>query len=189
MSRLFVKILFLFLASVGLGLAQCPSQSLSPSSPQINCVDQLFYNGSSQLIYDCAAGAQQPQFTWYKSSATLTNIVVTTNSGVITFGSTSYLWVGARITVAGSATTALNDTYKVTAVSGSTATITTVGVADGTYADAGLRISTTAPRLDAQVWAIQVLTYAATLLSGTYWAGPPTSTVPHGLKCSDRALY
>lgn len=181
----------LLTALAGACFAQGAVNQVSAPPPD-NYVQQLFYDGSNNLIYACRAVAYQPLTTFYKSSATLTNIVVTTNgvsSGVITFSSTSYLWVGAQITVAGSATAALNGTYKVTAVSGSTATITTVGVSDATYTDATLTVSTRAPLLNAAVWAIQALTYdGSNNLTGTYWTGTPSPTVPM-LACSARASY
>ena len=157
-------------------------------SPNNSVVQQLFYSGSN-LTYVCYAPALTPLTTFYKSSSTLTNIVVTTGSAVATFSSTSFLWVGAQVTVAGSATALVNGTYKITAVSGSTATFTTTA-ADGTYTDAGLTLSTTAPLLNEATWAINVLVYnGSNALIGTYWAGTPSGTPANGLRCSNRTNY
>jgi hypothetical protein len=169
--------------------AQCTVGSQSPAAPQQNCAVTMYYSGTD-LIYICSANAIQPTATFYKSSTTLTSIVVATNVGTITFSSTSYLWIGALVTVAGSTTSALNATYKVTAVSGSTATITTSGVSDGTYNNAALTVSTQSPLLNSLVWAIQALTYDGSHnLTGIYWAGPISASIPHNLACSNRANY
>jgi hypothetical protein len=156
-------------------------------SPPNSVVQQLFYSGSN-LIYVCNAPAYSKLSTFYISSGTLTNVVVSGGTGTITFSSTSYLWQGAQITLAGSATTALNGTYKVTAVSGSTATITT-SAANGTYTDATLTLSTRAPLLNDHVWAIQEFVYASSVLTGTYWAGTPSVTPSSGLQCSNGANF
>jgi hypothetical protein len=156
-------------------------------SPPNSVVQQLQYSGST-LEAVCYGPALNPLTTFYKSSSTLTNIAVSTGTATITFSSTSYLWQGAQITVAGSATTALNGSYRVTAVSGSTATFTTAAV-DGTYTDAGLTVSTTAPLLNAKVWAIQILVYSGANLINTYWAGVPSVTPANGLICSNWASY
>ena len=183
--------LILFLGVLGIpAFAQCTAGSMSTSSTQANCVQQLFYNSTPSLTYVCAANALQPVSTFYRSSSTLTSIVVATNVGTINFSSTSYLWVGATVVVAGSTTSALNGTYQVSAVSGSTATIATSGVADATYNNAAMTVSTTSPLLNASVWAIQVLKYNATpSLTSVFWAGLPSTSVPHALKCSDRGNY
>lgn len=186
--RTVILLLVLLVVGSGLGWGQGAVNQVSAPPPD-NYVNQLYYDGSNNLTYVCRAAAIQPLTTWYKSSTTLTSIVVLTNVGTINFSSTSYLWVGAQITVAGSTTSALNGTYKVTAVSGSTATITTSGVSNATYNNAALTVSTRAPLLNSAVWAIQALTYdGSNLLTGVYWAGTPSPTVPL-LACSSRASY
>lgn len=144
---------------------------------------------SSTPQYVCQAQAVQP-VTTFPLGGTLTNIVVSSNVGTITFTSTSYLWVGAQITVTGATVaTALNATYKVTGVSGSTATITTAGVANATYTDAGMMVATNAPLLNNPVWAIQITQYTSGSPSDQYWAGTPSPVPPMNLKCSSRASY
>ena len=182
-----LKSVFFVLILAALAFGQGSVNQISGPPPD-NRVSQFFYSGTN-LQYICSAAALQQPTTFTVAAKTLTNIVVSTNAGTITFGSTSYLWPGATITVSGSATAALNATYKVTAVSGSTASITTSGVGDATYADAALVITTSAPLLNKAVWAIQVLTYTTSTLTGSYWAGGPYAPVPQGLACSSRAAY
>lgn len=181
------KFLALILLSGPLFGQQAVNQSDGPTPN--NYVNLFFYDGSNNLAYVCSAPGLQAVSTFYRSSSTLTNIVVTSNVGVITFSSTSYLWVGARITVAGSTTAALNGTYPVTAVSGSTASIATSGVGDATYNNAAMTVYTSAPLLNSAIWAIKALTYTSTTLTGTRWLGTPAVVVPHTLLCSSRATY
>ncbi len=188
MPRFLTLSLFVLLWA-GLASAQCIPGSQNQQNTAQNCVAQFWYDGATNLQYMCSANALQPITTFYKSSSTLTSIVVSSNTGTINFATTSYLWPGALVTVAGSTTAALNGTYRVLTVSTTTATITTSGVGDATYSNAALTVSTLAPLINAPVWAIQVFTYTGTTLLSSYWAGNPSSTVPHGLRCSDRANY
>jgi hypothetical protein len=171
-------------------MAQGQGQAVNQvgGSPPNSTVQQFFYSGSN-LTYACSAPAVTAVSVFYVASGTLTNVVVATGTGTINFPATAQLWPGMQITLAGSATTALNATYKVTAVSGSTATITTTGVANGTYADTSLTLSTVAPLLNENAWAIQVFIYAGSTLTGSYWAGTPSVTPSSGLACSNRANY
>lgn len=178
-----IAVLVLAAAAFGQGPAVNQVQGPTP-----NDFVSYFDLGSTPQ-YQCMAQALQPRTTWYKSSGTVTQIAVSSNVGTITFSGTSYLWVGARVTVAGSATAALNATYSVTVVSGSTATITTSGVSDGTYTDSTMTVYTTAPLLNQSVWAIQVTQYSGGSPSGQYWAGTPAATPPMNLACSNRRNY
>lgn len=168
-------------------LAEAQPSACVPGSRDA-CVQQDFYTGSN-LTSICYAPQNSPSNAnkWSVALSNLTNISVATNVGTVNFTSTSYFWVGMRITVSGSATSALNGTYKVTAVSGSTATITTAGVSDGTYTDPV--VTTTNPVLNQLVWGIQVLTYdGSNNFIGSYWAASLIA-VNYGLACSDRAKY
>lgn len=176
----------LFSLSAWSQAAQTVNQVSAPP-PDVN-VRQYFQDGSGNLIYVCIAPQDSPSNAnqWSVALSNLTNIVVLTNVGTINFTSTSYLWVGQQITIAGSATTALNGTYKVTAVTGTTATIATSGVGNATYTD--MAITTRNPVLNQAVWAIQALTYSGTTLTGSYWA--LSRNTPNGLlACSNRANY
>ncbi len=154
-----------------------------------NGVSLYYYNGSNQITYICWAPSNVTPTT-YTIGATpgFTQIVVAANVGTITFSTTAYLWVGQSITVAGFATTALNGTYIVTAVSGSTATITTSGVSNATYNDSGATITTSGPVLNAAVWNVQVFTYSGGYLATSYYAGGGTAP-SQGKLCSARATY
>src|SRR5580704_10618518 len=83
-----------------------------------------YYDIGSTPQYICYAQALQPPGTSFSIAAsTLTNIAVSANVGTITFSGTTYLWTGAVIKISGATVaTALNGSYSVTAVSGSTAT-------------------------------------------------------------------
>ena len=183
-----LKSIFLLFLLAAVAFSQGAAVNQVSGAPPNNQVQQLFYTGAN-IQYLCVADAQQQPTQFKVSDKTLTQIVVSTNVGTITFSSTSYLWVGARITVSGSTTAALNGTYTVTGVSAATATITTAAVGDATYNNAAMVITTNAPLLNKPVWAIEVFTYASSLMSGAYWAGGPSIPVPLTLVCSNRALY
>lgn len=146
----------------------------------------FFYDGSSNLQYICWARQNQMASTSVSVAAsTLTSIVVLTNVGTVTHPSHG-LYVGARITVTGGSDTDLNTTYTIATVTNANVyTIATANVSNATYTT-GLAISTTNPLTSAAKWAIQVLTYATTTLTGSFWAN---SSVGYGLACSDRTSY
>lgn len=184
-------------------LALCVSAFAQQGSPvnQVNGVPPnsgvyLYYYGSngasaSQVSYICFAPQLTSQPTVYTIGATpgLVSIAVSSNTATATFSATAQLWVGQQVTVVASGTTALNGTYKILTVSGSTATFTTSGVSDATYSVAGTTLSTSNPVLNANVWAIQVFTYVSTNLTGSYYAGAANTSVPNQLACSNRANY
>ncbi len=149
----------------------------------------FYYDGSSNLQYICwARQNQMKDSTQKRSDSTLTSIVVLTNVGTVTTASAHGLYIGARVVITGATVdTDLNATYTVATVGSSTTyTIATSSVANATYTDAGLVITTTYPLTTAPVWAIQVLTYATTTLTGSFWA---RASVGYGLACTDRTTY
>jgi hypothetical protein len=150
-----------------------------------------FYDGSNNLIYECRSPQNQfnnnlPGNPGYFSVAqgNLTNIVVAAGTATINFPSTSFMWVGMQVVVAGSATTALNGTYKILTVSGSTATFTTAA-GNGTYVDAS--VSTLSPQVNQAVWAIHAFVYVGTTVQSSYWAGGVSQG--KGVACSNRANF
>lgn len=181
-----MKKLLFYLPFVCLAWGQGQAVNQVSAPPPAPWVSFYYYDGSSNLQYVCQAASHQATTT-FRVPATLTNIVVSSNTGTITFASTSYLWPGAWITISGSATSALNGTYKILTVSSATATITTSGVSDATYTD--MSIATNSPLLNASVWALHVYTYTGTTLLSDYWAGLPSLTVPNQIACSNRANY
>jgi hypothetical protein len=148
-------------------------------------------SGNTQVTFICYAPALSTTTTYaIGSTPELTSIVVLTNVGTINFAATAQLWVGQRVTVAGSSTSALNGTYRINSVSGTTATITTSGVSNATYNNAALTVSTSQPILSASVWAIQAFPFTDTSVNATYFAGTPTAGgVPSQLACSNRTAY
>lgn len=186
-----VKLFAVFVVCAGLVFGQ--AQAVNPVSgpPPFGTVQQYYFNGSNQPTYICSSSQFAPTTTFaIGGSPAFTNIVVLSNVGTITFGATAQFWVGQQLTVAASTTAALNATYKVQTVSGSTVTITTVGVADATYSNAAMTVSTSEPLLNASLWSIQVFNYPTANLGTSYWGGNPQgNTIPAGLKCSDRSNY
>lgn len=146
--------------------------------------------GNTNVTAICMAPAATSLATVFAIGSTpaLTNIVVASNVGTITFGATAQVWVGQRVTVAASTTSALNGTYRINTVSGSTATITTSGVADATYSNAAMTLSTTGPLLNAALWAIQVFTYTNASANASYYASGGIQ-ITQGLACSNRTTY
>jgi hypothetical protein len=79
---------------------------------------------------------------YYHSTGALVSIVVSSNVATATISAPHGFIVGRRLTVAGSATSALNGSYVVGSVPASTTlTFATSGVGDGTYTDTGLRLT------------------------------------------------
>lgn len=187
-----MKRLLLTLAlAAGSLFAQGQSVNQVQGPPPQAWVSQFYYNGSNQVTYICTAQQSAPLTTFaIAGTPALTNIVVATDVGTITFGASAQFWVGQQLTVAASTTAALNGTYKVQTVIGSTVTITTAGVADATYNNAAMTVSTVEPLLNASLWSIQVFNYPTANLGTSYWGGlPQGSTVPQGLACSNRGNY
>lgn len=184
-----LKLLAVFAACSAALFGQAQAVNLVQGPPPQAWVSLFYYNGSNQITYICTAPSAGGPVTTYSvgGSPAVTNIVVSGGTGTITFGATAQLWVGQKITTAGSATTALNGVYPLLTVSGSTATITT-SAADATYTD--MTISTAQPRLDQLLWSIQIFTYASGNLATSYWGGTPTGvTVPQNLACSNKGNY
>lgn len=170
-------------------LALPPAHAANEACIKQACTRLFFYDGSSNLQYICEALQRQAVATTVtKAATTLTNIVVSTNVATVTTSSAHKLYPGARVTVTGATVdTDLNASYVVLTV-GSTTTYTfaTVAVADATYTDAGLVISTNNALTSAPVWAIQIQTYTSTTLTGVYMAG---ATRGFGLSCDSRTSY
>jgi hypothetical protein len=171
---------------------QIVNQSGGPPPQPI--IGLLFYDVSNNLQYSCKALQIQPQTTVFSiAAATLTNISVASTVATATTASAHKLYVGARLVVTGSATSAVNGTYSVTSV-GTTTLVFTTTAADGTYTDAALKIATQQPQTSAAVWAIEIFTNPSNLLSSYYWALPngapaPGSAPPMNAKCDDRSKY
>lgn len=145
--------------------------------------------GNTQVSAICMAPAQVAPTVYVIANApTITNIVVAANVGTITLGTTAQFWVGQIVTASGSTTAALNASYRINTVSGSTATITTVGVGDATYNNAALTLTTSGPVLNALIWAIQLFPFTNSSVNASYYAGGGTQ-ITQGLACSNRTAY
>lgn len=158
--------------------------------PPISDPTQIFsYDANSNLQYICSATAQQPSFSWTRSTSTLTSIVVLSNVGTVTTSAAHGLAVGNLSTASGATVAStLNGTYYIQTVpSPTTYTITTSGVANGTYTESTLAVASTAPRSSAAIWVIEKLSYnASNLLSMKQWAsGSPNS---YTFVCDNRAV-
>lgn len=149
--------------------AQVPNVAISKEPPNEAVTTLTFYDANGVPQYICKAFSRQPLFTWAvtatASTGTLTSIAVATNVGTVTtaangtYPANHGLLPGSLVNVTGSATTALNGLYIVqTAPSGTTFTITTSGVADGTYNDSTLKVASTAPRSSFAMWSVERFT-------------------------------
>lgn len=173
-----MRLLCLFLAALPLAFGQGQAVSQVDDPPPTGVVQLLFYDGSNNLQYVCYARQDQQRST----AQTYTNVVVSGGVGTVT-ATAHKLWVGARVTLAGSATTALNGTYSVlTAADANTYTISTAA-ANATYTDA--TITTTSPLTSAAQWAIKKLVYnGSNYLTNVFWQASSTG---YGLACDNRA--
>lgn len=127
-------------------------------------------SGGVQTWIGKARSSQVP-FKASIANGFLTNIAVSTNVGTVTLPAHG-LQVGNRITLAGATVdTDLNGNYIVASVIGvDSFTIATSSVGDATYTDAGLYLTTTAPRTNQAIWSIQKLFYSGTSLIRTAYA-------------------
>lgn len=154
-----MKLLTLFALFAGIALAQHSGAAVAQVQYPYDSPAMLFAYSGTNNTYIGYASAKQTAFSWTRAATTLTNIVVATNVGTATTSTAHGLAIGNPVVVTGSATTALNATYRIATVpSTTTFTITTSGVADATYTT-GLVVTTTAPRSTAAIWAITCMTY------------------------------
>ncbi len=184
-----MKLIFAALALAASAFAQggTPMNQVQ-GPPPAPWVGLPFYDGSSNLQYMCWAPQLQPATTQKRSTSSLTSIAVSTNVGTVTTAAAHGLYIGARVTISGATVdTDLNGTYIVATVpTDETYTIATASVADATYTESTLVITTTWPLTTLARWAINVFTYSGTTFTGTYWAN--SSTGP-GLACTARTSY
>jgi hypothetical protein len=144
--------------------------------PQSQPTRFLDYDANGNLAYICyttpSGIAAYYNYSRSVMGGTLTSIVVATNVGTVTTVGAHGLMVGQGVTVSGATLGALNATYIIATVpSTTTFTITTTGVADGTYNNVALTISGSAPLLTSPIWSINKLTYSAgNSLIGSQWA-------------------
>jgi len=188
------KLLLLAGLAASLGWTQSgQSTNQVAALPNEPWVKLLFYDGSNNLQYICAAKAIQPTTTYSVAAGNLTNIVVTGNTTATITATGHKLYVGARLVITGSATTTLNGTFSaVTAADANTLTITVPSTTNATYTD--MTITTVNPLTSAKVWGIEVLTNPSNLLSSVYFAltnGAPAfgSGMQYADACDSRGKY
>jgi hypothetical protein len=161
----------------------------------------LFYSGSN-LAYVCSADAIQTTAlhapTWaitpIGAQFTLTSIVVSSNVATVTVAGSSTnvlptaninLQIGNKLVVAGSATSALNGTFPIASTPSATTVTFAVTVANGTYTDSTLTVSSNAPRTDDNIWSVQAMTYSGANLILTQQAQGVAGSYTN--LCSNRA--
>lgn len=119
-----------------------------------------FYDGSGNLEYVCTTSYPATRTVFSVAASTLTSIVDSSNTSTLTIPSHG-LAVNNQITIAGATDTDLNTSFVVQTVSdANTITITTSSVTDTTYNEAGLTVTTNAPRSSAAIWQITKYTYS-----------------------------
>lgn len=160
------KLSILGLALCALSFAQTASYdgtavrgSHGPNNVQY--AQQFAYDGSGNLIFKGTAPQNQPTTYWTVAAATLVDCVDATNTMTCTTSAAHGLSPKNQVVLAGvSADTDANGTYQVQTVPSSTTfTVTTASVTDGTYTDAGMIFSTTAPLTTKAIWFIEAYTY------------------------------
>ncbi len=192
-----MKTLLLTLALVVSAFAQ-PMVRVSSAPPDVAIRRVIFCDNALQsaclstdpVKYVCVARQDTaPTTSVSRSDSTLTSVVVLTNVGTVTTASPHGLYQGAKVTIAGATVDSdLNASYVVQSVSSSTVyTIATVNVANATYTDSTMVISTRDPLTTSLLWAIQVVvSNSGPFTTGAYWANASTG---YSLACSDRTSY
>lgn len=144
----------------------------------------MFYSGAN-LAYTCEAPSVQPAYYWSRNNSTLTSIADSSNTSTLTFSAAHGLAKNNKVTISGATiATALNGDYIIQTVgSSTTATVTTSGVADATYTESSLRVSTTAPRTTAAIWKVTAFT-TTTYLDAVQTEEPIR---PFGQICDNRS--
>lgn len=157
--------LILISAALLIGQSRAPNTTIT-QEPAVNPTTvRMFLNGSSQIEYVCRAPAWSTTSSWTVASNTLTSVVSSAGVATVTFPAAHGLYAGASIVISGSSTAAVNGTFKVSATpTAFTLTLLTSSIPDGTYNNAALTVTTTAPRTNQGVWVINKLEYSGTAL-------------------------
>jgi hypothetical protein len=129
-----------------------------------------FFTGSL-LDYSCYASPQQPAYSFLRSNSTITNIIVSTNTATATMPNHG-LHVGNRLVITGATVDIdLNGTYLVlTVADANTLTFTTAGVANATYTDATLAVTTRDTRSSAAIWTVMQILYTSSNPTVIRWS-------------------
>lgn len=139
--------------------------------------------GADYISYICYARTSQPNLINTGALPyTVTQIVDSGSTSTVTTSENHGLSVNNRVVVSGvSGDTDLNGIYSIATVpSATTFTITTANVTDATYNNAAIKISSTAPRTNRNIWSIKRFYYGGTggtSLVGTKWAVAANKTI------------
>ena len=117
-----------------------------------------FFNGSALLEYSCATVANKQFFTWSVAAGTATNIVVSSNVATITTPLAHGLNPSNLVLFTGG-TEVRGEFVVQTVPTTTTFTVTTSGVADGTYT-AAVAFSSDAPRDTDAIWRVTKVSYS-----------------------------
>jgi len=186
-----MKLLTLFALFAGIALAQQQGAPVTITNYPTDQPTLWFdYDGSNNPIYECLAKPKGPwsssgsptvpaTFSWTRAASTLTSIVVSSNTGTATTSTAHGLQVGQAVTVSGATVdTDLNGVYVIQTVGSSTTfTITTVAVANATYNESTLVVTTSAPRLTAAIWSITRMQYSGSNLISKQWSNGLPATM------------
>jgi hypothetical protein len=156
-------------------------------------------SGTDLVEYTCFAPVTQSSIANKPSSggASYTvSIADSSNTATATTSVVNGLTVGNQITVTGvTGDPDLNGTYIIlTTPSPTTFTFTSASVTDATYNNAGITVTSAAPRTAAPIWSIKRNYYgggvSTTLITAEKWAvksGSSQSSSSQQLVCDDRA--
>lgn len=156
-------------------------QSARPSTEGTE--DLAFRDGSGNTEYVCTADSPSATSSFARNGSgvqpnssvalvNITNIVVASTTATVTFDGDHGLRPGNWITVSGATVdTDLNVRVKIATVGSSTTlTFTVANVTATTYTESTLRITTTAPRSNANVWSLNRLYYTGSAFDRSVWA-------------------
>lgn len=138
-----------------------PAVSISGGPPSRGWTVIYTYTAISGTDYPQYICQTRNQAEW---SAAVTQVVDSSNTATVTTSAAHGLQINNRVEIAGvTGDTDLNGTYIVLTVPSSTTfTVTSASVTDATYNNAGITISSSAPRTNASIWAIKKYTYGGT---------------------------
>jgi hypothetical protein len=147
---------------LALAAASLFGQTVPPPSEKPGQDTVLNFFTGSLLDYSCYASPQQPAYSYLRTNSTLTNIVVSTNTATMTAPNHG-LQVGNRIVVSGATVDIdLNGTYLVlTTADANTLTFTTASVANATYNESTLAVTTRSVRSSAAIWLVMRISYVS----------------------------
>jgi hypothetical protein len=158
------KLLVCGLAAVCLmAQSNAPEVALSDGPPAKGWTNLYKYtaiSGADYIEYICSAPSQRPA-----ELISVTQAVDSGSTSTVTTAVNHGLAAGNLVTFAGftGGAAGLNTSFKVVSVgSATTFTITTSGISDATYNNAGITLSTSAPRSSQPIWAIKRFTYGGT---------------------------